>query len=72
MPRTALIGCKRLTRWTRMHHVEPVERIRQRVPLMELERIMWLRRAVYADHLEARASVAHRSPTRPTEQVQQA
>jgi hypothetical protein len=56
-----------------MDGVEPADgadvEVPERIALDELERVMGLRRDVYADHVETRAVVTHRTATGPTEQV---
>ena len=51
--------------------VEPVERIRGRVRLVELERVVGLRLDVDADDVEPGAVVAHRRAAGAAEQIQQ-
>jgi hypothetical protein len=51
--------------------VEPVERVRHRVGLVELERIPRLRLDVDADHLKPGTVVADRGATGPAEQIEE-
>ena len=54
-----------------MHRVAPVQRPLQRVPLMELERVVRLRIDVHADDLEPGTVVARGRATSPAEEVEQ-
>jgi hypothetical protein len=56
-------------RRARMDHVEAIERERQRVGLMKLERVPWLRVDVHTHDLEAGASVPDRTATSPAEEI---
>jgi hypothetical protein len=53
-----------------MDSVKPVERERERIRLVELERIVGLGLDVDADNLKARTVVAHRSAASAAEQVE--
>ena len=54
-----------------MDDIEPIERVRHRVGLVELERVVRLRLDVDTNHIEARAVVAHPRAAGPAEQVKQ-
>jgi len=67
-------GAVRLARRTRVDCLElmPVlPQVLQRVPLVELERVVRLRANVHADNLEAGTVVAHRRTAGPAEQIKQ-
>lgn len=61
----------RLARRAGVDRVEPVERERERVRLVELERVAWLRVEVDADDVESGAVVADRAAAGAAEQVEQ-
>jgi 2-hydroxychromene-2-carboxylate isomerase len=54
-----------------VYHIEPIKRKFHRVGLMKLERISRLRIDINADHVKARAMVAHRTAAGTAEQIKQ-
>ena len=52
--------------------VDPLAQRLKRVHLYELERVVRLRYVIDPEHVEADTLVAHRAPTRPAEQIEQA
>ena len=60
-----------LARWRGMDGIEAREVERERVRLVELERVAWLASKVNPNDLEASPGIPHRGPTTAAEQVQQ-
>ena len=61
----------RLAWWRRVHHIETLERIVQRIGQNERERILMLAHDVHTDHIETGTVIAHGTPTTTTEQIKQ-
>ena len=61
-----------LAGWARMDHIEPAERIRHGVGLVELEWVTRLGRDVHANNVEARPRVPHCGTASAAEKIEQA
>lgn len=66
--RRAIRG-ERLARWTCPNEIKPIERKRERVALVKLERVFWLRIDVDTDDLESRIGEAARGAATATIKV---